>query len=128
MLELLRLITRVRIVPMTLTALLISVGWTATWPAGGMSPLLEVALRWPVSALALYAAYLFIDPDFSYPLAGVLLSVALAGLAVVVRLPGIDVLTQLASVHPAWYGAMLVQAAFWWSEGEEWERWKVPTR
>lgn len=128
MLELLRLITRVRIVPMTLTALLIAVGYTATGPDGGTSSLLEIALRWPVFGLALYLAYLFVDPDYAYALAGVLLSVAVAGLAVVVRLPGIDVLTPLASVHPALYAAMLVQAAFWWSEGEEWERWQVPVR
>jgi energy-coupling factor transporter transmembrane protein EcfT len=79
-------------------------------------------------AAGLYLAFLFIHPDFAYALAGVLLSVALAGLAVVVRLPATEVLSPLASVHPAWYAAMLVQAAFWWSEGEEWERWMAPTR
>jgi hypothetical protein len=128
MLELLRLITRVRIVPVTLTALLISVGWTATWPDGSMSPLLEMLLRWPMCGIGLYLTFLLVNPDYAYGLAGVLLSVALVGLAVVARLPGTEVLSSLASVHPAWHAAMLVQAAFWWSEGEDWERWTAPIR
>ena len=128
MLELLRLISRVRIVAVTLTALLISVGWTATWPDGSMPPLLAMVLRWPMCAIGLYLIFLLVNPDYAYPLAGVLLSVAVVGLAFVARLPGTEVLSPLASVHPAWHAALLVQAAFWWSEGEAWERWTAPTR
>jgi hypothetical protein len=127
MLDVLRFITRVRIVPFILTSLLIAVGWTAMWPDGSVSPLLEIVLRWPVYAAGLYLVFLFVHPNFAHGVAAVLLSIALAGLAVVTRLPGTEVLSPLMAVHPAWYAAMLVQSAFWWSEGDDWTRWTTPT-
>lgn len=113
---------------MILSGLLISVAWTATWPDRSAPALLDIVVRWPVFGAGLYLVFLFIDPDHAYALAGILLSIALAGLAVVMRLPATEVLSPLASVHAAWYAAMLLQAAFWWSEGEAWEPWTAPSR
>ncbi|MBB4636480.1 hypothetical protein [Longimicrobium terrae] len=122
MLDAVRLLTATRIVPRILTAALIAAAYTATWPHASLSSLLQVLIVFPVAVLGLYLLFWSVNPDWAYPVSGVLLSGGLAGLAVVARLPGTDPFIGLASIHPAWYAAMLVQAAVWWTEGEGWRQ------
>lgn len=122
MFDVLRLIVRVRVVPRIVTASLIAVASAATWPHPPLHPLHQALVLWPIVALTLYASSLLIHPRWSFVLAGILLSVALAGVALMAGLPGSAILSGLAPIHAAWFAASLVQAAVWWSEGEDWQQ------
>lgn len=121
MLDVLLLGTTIRIVPRILTSLLISVAAAATWPNVSLVPPHQVLLLWPLISLGLYSAFLLIHPRWAHVLSGVLVSVGMAGLAVSAGLPGSEVLGTLASFHPAWITATIVQAAVWWTEADAWQ-------
>lgn len=75
---------------------------------------------WLVCMLALYAIHLLTDPRWAYVTAAFLTTVGLVGLALMNHVGGVEPLAALAPVHPAWWGAALVQAAAYWAEGQGW--------